>query len=62
MKDAHEGIYRGHYEGKVTMHKIMHIVLSWLTIFRDTKEYCEGYDICQRVGKSSIGDEMQLNP
>lgn len=52
----------GHYTGKATMHKIMHIGLWWPTIFRDTKEYCETYDRCQRVGKPFRRDKTPLNP
>lgn len=61
MKDAHEGTTEGHYVGKLTTHKIMQVVLWWPTIFRDTKDYCDNYDVCQRVGKTSRRDEMPLN-
>ena len=52
MKYAHEGTMGGHYTGKVIVHKIMHVSLWCPTMFRDTKEYCEAYAVCQRVGKA----------
>ena len=61
-RDAHEGTTRGHYVGKPTMHKIMHVGLWWPTIFKATKDYCKAYDTCQKVGNPSKRDEMALNP
>jgi hypothetical protein len=29
---------------------------------RDAKDYCQKYDVCQRVGKHNIRDEMPLRP
>ena len=45
MRDAHEGMMRGHYAGNVAPHKIMHVGIWWPTIFKDTKEYCESFDV-----------------
>lgn len=46
MGDAHEVTMGGHYAGKETTHKIMHARLWWPTIFQDTKDYCDGCDVC----------------
>jgi hypothetical protein len=39
MAEDHEGIVRGHYVGKTTMHKVLHTGLWWQTIHRDAKDY-----------------------
>lgn len=62
MREAHEGTMGGNYARKMAAHKIMHVGLWRLAIFRDTKEYCKAYDICQRVGNPSKRDEIPLNP
>ena len=62
MMDVHEGLVGGHYVGKSTAPKIMRTRLWWPTIFRDTKDYYNSCDVCQRVGKTSWGDEMPLKP
>jgi transposase InsO family protein len=36
--------------------------LWWSTIHRDSKEYYQGCDVCQRVGKPNRRDEMSLQP
>jgi hypothetical protein len=38
--ESHEGIVGGHYAGKDTVHKVLHIGLWWPTIHKDLKEYC----------------------
>jgi hypothetical protein len=36
--------------------------LWWPTVHKDSKEYCQKCDVCQRVGKPSRRDEMPLRP
>jgi hypothetical protein len=52
----------GNYPGKSTTQKVLHTGLWWPTIHRDSKEYCHGCDVCQRVGKPNRGDEIPLQP
>jgi hypothetical protein len=51
LAEDHEGIAGGHYAGKFTMQKVLHMRLWWSTIHRDVKEYCQRCDVFQRVGK-----------
>jgi hypothetical protein len=62
LAEAHEGITRGNYIGKTTMHKVLRAGLWWPTLHRDAKEYYKACDVCQRVGKPSRRDEMSLAP
>jgi hypothetical protein len=60
--EAHEGITGGHYAGKATTQKVLRIGLWWPTIHRDSKDYCQICDVCQRVDKPNRRDEMPLKP
>jgi hypothetical protein len=60
--ESHEGIARGNYAGKDTMHKVFHIVIWWPTIHRESKEYFQRCDTYQRVGKPNKRDAMPLQP
>jgi hypothetical protein len=62
LTEAHEGIAGGHYIGKATTQKVLCAGLWWSTIHRDSKEYCQICDVCQRVGKPNKRDEMPLRP
>jgi hypothetical protein len=62
LTKANEGIAGGHYASKSTMQKVLHAGLWWLTIHRDSKEYCQRCDVYQRVGKPNRRDEMPLRP
>jgi hypothetical protein len=46
LAEAHESIARGHYEGKSTVHKVLHVGLWWKTIHKDAKEYFQNCDVC----------------
>ena len=60
MKYAHEGGIGGHCIGKTNVDKIVYVGIWRPTIFRDTKDYCNTCDVCQRVGSPSRRDEMSL--
>jgi hypothetical protein len=62
LVEAHDGIAGGHYAGKSTAQKVLHIGLWWPTLHKDAKEYCQTCDVCQRVRKPSRRDKMPLNP
>jgi transposase InsO family protein len=62
LVEAHEGIAGGHYVGKATTQKVLRTGLWWPMIHRDSKEYCQRCDVCQRVGKPNRRDEMPLRP
>jgi hypothetical protein len=60
LAEAHEGIPGGNYARKDTMHKVFHTGLWWLTMHRDSKDYYQKCDVCQRVSKLNRRDEMPL--
>jgi transposase InsO family protein len=62
LAESHEGIAGGHYAGKATTQKVLRAGLWWPTIHRDSKEYCQRCDVCQRVGKPNRRDKMPLRP
>ena len=62
LVEAHEGIIGGHYAGKATAQKMLHVRLWWPIISKDTKEYFQTCDVCQRVGNPFMRGEMPLKP
>jgi transposase InsO family protein len=42
--------------------KVLHAIIWWPMIPRDSKEYCQRCDVYQRVGKPNRRDEMPLRP
>jgi hypothetical protein len=62
LVEEHEGIAGGHYAGKETTHKVLRAGVWWPTSQKDAKDYNRACDVCQRVGKPSIRDEMPLAP
>ena len=62
LSKSHEGIAGGHYIGKDTAQKVLCIGLWWLTVHRDSKDYFQRCDVCQRVGKPNSLDEIPLSP
>jgi hypothetical protein len=62
LVEDHEGITRGHYEGKVIAQKVLRAGLWWPTLHRDAKDYSRACDVCQRVVKPSRRDEIPLAP
>ena len=62
LEEAHEGIAGGHYARKDTMQKVFHTSLWWPIVHKDAKEYCRNCDVCQRVAKPNMRDEMPIRP
>jgi hypothetical protein len=62
LAESHEGIVGGHYAGKDTTHKVLCTGLWWPTVHKDAKEYFQNCDVCERVGKPNMRDEMPLRP
>jgi hypothetical protein len=60
LSEAHEGIAGVNYAGKDTTQKVLRAGIWWLAIHRDSKEYCQTCDVCQRIGKPNIRDKMPL--
>jgi transposase InsO family protein len=44
------------------MQKVLHAGLWCRTIHKDSKEYCQRCDVCQREGKPNRRDKMSLQP
>jgi transposase InsO family protein len=49
-------------QAKLHAQKVLCAGLWWPTIHRDSKEYFQRCDVCQRVGKPNRRDEMPLRP
>jgi hypothetical protein len=62
LAESHEGIARGNYAGKDTTQKVLRAGLWCPMIHRDSKEYYQTCDVCQRVGKPKRRDDMPLQP
>jgi hypothetical protein len=62
LGEAYEGIVGGHYAGKATTEKVLCVELWWPAVHKDSKEYCQNCDVCQRVGKPSRRENMPLRP
>jgi len=53
LAEAHGGDVRGHYAGKMTMQKILHVGLWWPTVHKDSKVYYKECNTCQRINRPS---------
>jgi hypothetical protein len=62
LAKSHEGIAGGNYVGKYIVQKVLRAGLWWLTIHRDSKEYCHKCNVCQSVGKPNKRDDIPLRP
>jgi hypothetical protein len=60
LAESKKGIVGGHYAGKATAQKVLHVGLWCLTIHNESKEYCQKCDVCQRVGKLKRRNKMPL--
>jgi hypothetical protein len=61
LVEAHEGIVGGHYARKYIAQGIAHRTMV-VTVHRDSKDYFQRCDVCQRVGKPNRQDEIPLRP
>jgi hypothetical protein len=63
LAEAHEGIEGGHYAGQsYNVQKVLYAGLWWSNVHRDSKDYFQRCDVCQRVGKPNRRDEMSSKP
>jgi hypothetical protein len=62
LAESHEGIAGRHYVGKDIVQKVLHVGLWWSIVHRDSKDYFQRCDVCQRVGKPNRRDEIPLKP
>jgi hypothetical protein len=46
--------------GKDTTHKVLHMRLWWPSLFAYAKAYCKHCNVCQRIGKPHLRDELPL--
>ncbi|KAK2361118.1 hypothetical protein QL285_086309 [Trifolium repens] len=60
MWHCHNSPYGGHYNGERTAAKVLQSGFFWPTIFKDTYEYAQRCDNCQRTGGISRRNEMPL--
>ncbi|CAJ2658862.1 unnamed protein product [Trifolium pratense] len=57
---CHNSPYGGHYNGERTAAKVLQSGFFWPTLFKDTYEYVQKCDSCQRTGGISKRNEMPL--
>jgi hypothetical protein len=62
LAEAQEGLAGGHYTGKYIVQKALHVGLWWPAVHKDSKEYCQNCDFCQRIGKPNRRDEIPIRP
>ncbi|WJX18781.1 hypothetical protein P8452_08545 [Trifolium repens] len=60
MWHCHNSPYGGHYNGERTAAKVLQSGFFWPTLFKDTNEYTQRCDKCQRKGGISRRNEMPL--
>eukprot|EP00253_Pinus_taeda_P031758 PITA_31758 len=62
LKACHDEPFGGHFADKRTAYKILSLGYYWFSLFKDAKQYVKRCDSCQRVGKSTLSNEMPLQP
>ena len=63
LKYMHEGVCGGHYMAKTTAHKILRFGFWWPIIFKDTLDFVNKCDTCQRFnGKLKFLRNLPLRP
>eukprot|EP00253_Pinus_taeda_P026141 PITA_26141 len=62
LKACHDEPCSGHFADKRMAYKILSLGYYWPSLFKDTKEYVKRSDSCQRVGKSTLSNEIPLQP
>ena len=58
LSHCYDSAYGGHFGATKTAAKVLESGFFWPTVFKDTKEYVEHYDRCQRHGNISKRNEM----
>eukprot|EP00253_Pinus_taeda_P024763 PITA_24763 len=62
LKACHDEPCGGHFVDKRTAYKILSLGYYWPSLFKDVKQYVKRRDICERVGKATLSNEMPLQP
>eukprot|EP00253_Pinus_taeda_P004209 PITA_04209 len=62
LKACHDKPCGGHFADKKTTYKILSLGYYWPSLFKDAKQYVKRCDICQRVGKPTLSNEIPLQP
>jgi hypothetical protein len=62
LVESCECIDGGHYTRKSTVQNVLHTRLWWPTVHKYAKDYCQKCDVCHRISKPNIRDEMPLRP
>ena len=62
MKEAHQGIARGHFSEEITGKKLFQAGLWWPTILEDAHDFAKKCILCQREGKPTQMDRMPHQP
>jgi hypothetical protein len=52
----------GHFSAKKTAAKILQCGFYWLSLFKDTHEFCKACEHCQKLGGITCRNMMPLNP
>jgi len=62
LKACHDEPCSGHFADKRKAYKILSLGYYWPSLFKDAKQYVRRCDSCQRVGKTTLSNEMPLQP
>jgi hypothetical protein len=59
IMQCHDGLYGGHFATNTMFWKILMAGYYWLTLFKDTKAYCDSCKLCQTYSRRNLsGGEL----
>ncbi|KAJ9535162.1 hypothetical protein OSB04_un001759 [Centaurea solstitialis] len=61
LQQCHQAPYGGHFEGQRTVAKVLQSGFFWPTLFKDSHNFTQRCNECQRSGSISQRNEMPLN-
>lgn len=62
IREAHDELLGGHFNGELTIKKVLQVKLWFPSLHHDGHFYFKSYDICQRIDWPSKWDELPLQP
>jgi len=61
LEELHEGVVRRHFIAYITAKKILVARYWWLTLFKDTHEFCRNYNSYQKIGRLKTKSLAQVD-
>jgi hypothetical protein len=63
LYEFHDGFYGGHFARQITTEKILQAGYYWPTFFKDARDYCKSYDVCQAYAqRSTVSGPLHPKP